>query len=229
MKGAPHPPHPILDSPVYCDTWYSISILGIDTAVQYGGRWLTDLRNSIIGLPFEFLRAFQFLGSQLIRVLRCCHPQQNSLWRCGRTVGRVCEVRGHARLNSRRCVNPVLLPSDFLESSTCVLNSCHLCQLIIESRRCRMYFWFLTFLCLFVYCLFSAFDMKSFSLLKHSRMFKIFKERKVFHIQNRGQTHMHLTTNTQMCVLSCCATKNSPKGAIVRALPSYNITHCLLS
>ena len=76
----------------------------------------------------------------------------------------------------------------------CVLTSCHLCQLITDLRRCRMYVSFLALVCLFVDCLFSAFDMKSLFLFQYSRIFYIFKERDISYQKLR--THRHTNTQT---------------------------------
>ena len=102
-----------------------------------------------------------------------------------------------------------------MELSICVVTFCHLCQLITDLRRCRMYVSFLSLVCLFVVCLFSAFDMKS--LFQYSRIFQIFKERDISY--QKPRTHKQLT-HTRKYVLSCCATKNNEFCVIFGSLIS---------
>ena len=93
-----------------------------------------------------------------------------------------------------------------MELSICVVTFCHLCQLITDLRRCRMYVSFLALVCLFVVCLFSAFDMKSLSLFEYSRMFRIFKERDISYQKPRTDNRQ---THTQKYILTCCVTKKT--------------------
>ena len=96
-----------------------------------------------------------------------------------------------------------------MELSARVPTSRHLCQLITDLRRCRTYLYFLTFVCLLVVCLFSAFDTKSTSLFDYSR----YSKREIYFISKTE--NRHLTTNTQKYVLSCCATKKTERSMCI--------------
>ena len=95
-----------------------------------------------------------------------------------------------------------------MELSICVVTFCHLCQLIIDLRMCRMYVSFLALVCLFVVCLFSAFDMKSLSFFEYSRIFWIFNERDISYQKLRTHNRQTNKRTQKKCVLIFYATKN---------------------
>ena len=80
----------------------------------------------------------------------------------------------------------------------CFLTSCHLCQLLTDIPRCRTYISFLAFVCLFVACLFSAFDIKYLTLFEFSKIFQIFKEKDISYKKPRTDTHTHTHTHKSM-------------------------------